>query len=163
MTDARPAAVAIVGAGPKGVGVLERIAANAPELLGDRPLVVHLVDSHPPGPGRVWRYRQSPLLRMNSMAEDVTMFTDDSVACAGPILPGPTLAEWMDHNRDRTTDPELAAELRVSTSTTFATRRLQSAYLDWFYAWVCDRLPANVEVRVHLTRAVDLTGPADGE
>ena len=167
MTDPRPAAVAIVGAGPKGVGVLERIAANAPALLGRRRLVVHLVDPHPPGPGRVWRHRQSPLLRMNSMAEDVTMFTDESVRVAGPVRPGPTLAEWMDQVRSGTlaaeVDPELVAELRASTPTSFPTRRLQSAYLDWFFGWVCARLPDNVQVRAHATRAVDLTGPVDGE
>jgi uncharacterized NAD(P)/FAD-binding protein YdhS len=158
--------MAIVGAGPKGVGVLERIAANA-ELLGGRKLVVHLVDPHPPGPGRVWRDRQSALLRMNSMAEDVTMFTDESVRLDGPVVPGPTLAEWMDGVRSGeipvAVDADIAAELEVSCSTSFATRRLQSAYLNWFFQFTLDRLPSTVEVRVHATRAVDLTDSADGQ
>ncbi|HEX6360606.1 FAD/NAD(P)-binding protein [Actinophytocola sp.] len=158
-------AIAIVGAGPRGIGLLERIAANAPELLHGR-LTVHLVDPFPPGPGRVWRFAQSPLLRMNSMPEDVTMFTDDSVQCAGPIRPGPTLAEWVTAVRDgelaATVDSSLLAELRSVTATTFPTRRLQSAYLNWFHSWVLDALPDTVEVRVHATRAVDVTGPPDG-
>ncbi|MFL6119266.1 FAD/NAD(P)-binding protein, partial [Actinophytocola sp.] len=122
-------AIAIVGAGPRGIGLLERIAANAPELLRGR-LTVHLVDPFPPGPGRVWRFAQPPLLRMNSMPEDVTMFTDDSVQCAGPIRPGPTLAQWVTAVRDgelaATVDDTLLDELRAVTSTTFPTRRLQS-------------------------------------
>lgn len=158
--------IAIVGAGPRGIGLLERIAANAPELLRGR-LVVHLVDPFPPGPGRVWRFAQSPLLRMNSMAEDVTMFTDDTVQCTGPIRPGPTLAEWVgavrDGDLDATVDSALLDELWSTTATTFSTRRLQSAYLDWFYAWVLDSLPDTVEVRVHGTRAVDVTGRPEGE
>src|ERR1043165_5846333 len=85
--------VVIIGAGPRGVGVLERLGANI-DLLGHGELEVHLIDPYPPGPGRVWRHAQSPLLRMNSMAEDVTMFTDDSVQCEGPIRPGPSLAQW---------------------------------------------------------------------
>jgi hypothetical protein len=158
-------AIAIVGAGPRGIGLLERIAANVPELYGGR-LVVHLIDPHPPGPGRVWRFAQSPLLRMNSMPEDVTMFTDDTVRCAGPIRPGPTLAEWVTAVRDgelaAAVEPALMDELRSITATTFPTRRLQSAYLDWFFAWVVDTLPDTVEVRVHEAAAVDVTGPEDG-
>ena len=57
-----------------------------------------------------------PLLWMNSMAEDVTMFTDDSVRCAGPIRPGPSLAEWALHRRrrdaGRLAPPDVAAEIR---------------------------------------------------
>ena len=158
-------AVVIVGAGPKGIGLLERIAANAPELSRGR-LTVHLVDPFPPGPGRVWRFAQSPLLRMNSMPEDVTMFTDDTVTCDGPIRPGPTLAEWVTGVRDGTIPATVAAalttELHTVTATTFPTRRLQSAYLTWFYEQVRAGLPDTVEVRVHATRAVDVTGTADG-
>ena len=155
----------VVGAGPKGVGLLERIAANAPESLRG-PLTVHLVDPFPPGPGRVWRFAQSPLLRMNSMPEDVTMFTDDTVECAGPVWPGPTLAEWVSGVRDGTidaaVDASLTGELRSVTATTFPTRRLQSAYLTWFYERVLAALPPTVTVRVHATRAVDVTGTPDG-
>ena len=102
--------IAVVGAGPRGVGFLERLSANV-ELLPGRRIDVHLIDPFPPGPGRVWRYEQSPLLRMNSMAEDVTMFTDDSVRCDGPIVPGPSLAEWAELARAEAVevDPELAA------------------------------------------------------
>jgi hypothetical protein len=158
-------AIAVVGTGPRGVGLLERIAANAPELLLGR-LTVHLVDPFPPGPGRVWRFAQSPLLRMNSMPEDVTMFTDSSVQCAGPIRPGPTLAEWVTAVRDgdlvATVDSALLAELRSVTPTTFPTRRLQSAYLNWCYERTLDALPDTVEVRTHATRAIDVTGRRDG-
>ncbi|MDF2979129.1 MAG: adenylate cyclase [Actinomycetospora sp.] len=88
--------VVIVGAGPRGAGVLERLAASAGEF-GVGPgveLDVHLVDPYPPGAGRIWRHEQSSLLWMNSMAADVTMFTDNSVRCDGPIVPGPSLYEW---------------------------------------------------------------------
>ena len=57
-------------------------------------LDVHLVDPYPPGAGRIWRHAQSPLLAMNSMAADVTMYTDESVVCEGPIAPGPSFWDW---------------------------------------------------------------------
>ena len=91
MTSAPPGlerSIAIVGAGPRGVGVLERLIANHAVLAPDLPLTVHVIDPHPPGAGRVWRVDQSPLLRLNSMAADIAVFTDPTVACEGPIVPG---------------------------------------------------------------------------
>ncbi|MFI5584918.1 FAD/NAD(P)-binding protein [Amycolatopsis sp. NPDC051758] len=163
MADLAPFTLAVVGAGPRGVGVLERLGANAAELLGGRRLEVHLIDPFPPGPGRVWRYDQSPLLRMNSMPEDVTMFTDDSVKMAGPVLPGPSLLEWARQVRDGVLDaevpPDVVAELTALDSFDFPTRRLQSAYLTWVYRKVVADLPDGFTVVEHAARAVDVDGP----
>lgn len=132
--------LAIVGVGPRGICVLERIAANAPELL-DGPLTIHLVDPHPPGGGRVWRTAQSSLLRLNSTAADVTLFVDDTVRIDGPIVTGPTIAEWAG------IEP-----------TTFPTRLEGNAYFTWFYEQALAALPPEVEVVVHAQQAVDLVG-----
>jgi hypothetical protein len=158
-------AIAIVGAGPRGTGLLERIAASVSELLprvgSAAGLDVHLIDPYPAGAGRIWRHAQSPLLAMNSMAADVTMFTDDSVRCAGPVVPGPSLWEWaQDLRQGRLVDhlgPELTAELSELTASTFPTRRLQSAYLAWVLRHVVAGLPPGVRVHVHECRAVGLT------
>ncbi|WP_413761113.1 FAD/NAD(P)-binding protein [Streptomyces sp. MMBL 11-3] len=145
----RPSLV-IVGAGPRGTGLLERIAANAPELyagsqLAGTGLDVHLVDPFPPGGGRIWREEQSPLLWMNSQAQDVTMFTDDSVAMTGPVGEGPTLHEWA------------GLDGRV-----FAGRRRQGAYLRWVYERTVAALPEGVRVHHHPRRAVRVEGPRGG-
>ncbi|MEU9862340.1 FAD/NAD(P)-binding protein [Streptomyces sp. NPDC047971] len=139
------ASLVIVGAGPRGTGLLERLAANLPELYGDRPLDIHLVDPHPAGGGRVWRAAQSPLLRMNSRAEDVTMFTDETVDMDGPVRPGPTLAEWAGID-----------------GRTFPSRPRQGAYLRWVYERARAALPASVTVHEHRTRAVRVGGPRHG-
>ncbi|MFE1933958.1 FAD/NAD(P)-binding protein [Streptomyces sp. NPDC059474] len=164
-----PATIVIVGAGPRATGLIERLAANAPELRGDgAPFELHLVDPHPPGGGRIWRPDQSPLLWMNSMAEDVTMFTDESVEREGPIRPGPSLAEWADKVREgeppgaRALPPELAAEAAALTGQSFATRRLQSAYLRWVYERSVAALPPGTTVHEHRDLAVRVTGPRDG-
>ncbi|RSN47187.1 adenylate cyclase [Amycolatopsis sp. WAC 04197] len=155
-----PYVLAVVGAGPRGVGVLERLGANAAELLGGRRLVVHLVDPFPAGAGRVWRHEQSPLLRMNSMPEDVTVFTDETVEIDGPIRPGPSLIEWARLVREGSLDAEVDESLRVELealqSDHFPTRRLQSAYLAWFHREVRAGLPPEIEVVEHRTRAVRL-------
>ena len=68
---ARPIRVGIVGAGPRGLSVLERLCANA----SPAGLQVHVVDPYPPGAGRVWRTEQSRHLLMNTVAAQVSMFT----------------------------------------------------------------------------------------
>lgn len=94
-TDHAPLSVALVGAGPRGTSVLERLCASAPELLPPHAdLTVHVIDPSPPGPGHVWRPSQSPALLMNTVASQVTLFTDETVDCSGPIHPGPSLYEW---------------------------------------------------------------------
>ncbi|WP_260405930.1 FAD/NAD(P)-binding domain-containing protein [Microbacterium sp. G2-8] len=82
--------IAIVGGGPRGVSVLERIAANHEGADLD----VVLVDDVEPGAGRVWRTDQPQEMRMNTLAHAVTLFTDEAVTMAGPVVSGPTLHEW---------------------------------------------------------------------
>ena len=118
--------------GPRGTSVLERLCASAPELLPPgTPLTVHVVDPAPPGPGRVWRTDQSAELLMNTVASQVTLFTDDSVDCSGPIRPGPSLYEWADGARRR------AARARTS----YPTRAYYGRYLEWVFATVVREAP----------------------
>ncbi|MFB6907755.1 FAD/NAD(P)-binding protein [Streptomyces bacillaris] len=156
----------VIGGGPRGTGVIERIAANARELYGDSPLDIHLVDPHPAGGGRIWRPDQSPLLWMNSMAEDVTMFTDDTVELAGPVVDGPALHAWAEDVRaGRVTpdaEPAVLAEIHGLTGQTFPSRRLQSAYLRWTYRRALAALPPTVTVHEHRTTALAVTGPRGG-
>ena len=157
--------LAVIGAGPRGVGFLERLAANLPELAQGTAVVVHLIDPHPPGAGRIWRHAQSPLLKLNSMARDVTMFTDDSSAIAGPVWHGPSLIEWAELVRQgeialALDDGVVRHEIEHLAGDSFPTRRLQSAYLDWFYRRAVAALPATVEV--HEARAVRVDDAFDG-
>ncbi|MFJ3585436.1 FAD/NAD(P)-binding protein [Streptomyces sp. NPDC090127] len=141
----RNAAVVIIGAGPRGTGVLERIAANAPELYGGSGLDIHVVDPYPPGGGRIWRHDQSPLLQMNSQARDVTLFTDASVEMTGPVLPGPTVHEWA------------GGDARA-----FVSRRAHSGYLRWAYERAVAALPAGVVVHHHRRTALRVAGAWNG-
>ncbi|GAA3788079.1 FAD/NAD(P)-binding protein [Sphaerisporangium flaviroseum] len=143
-----PFVVVIVGAGPRGTGVLERLLSNAAELPPSRPLSIELVDPYPPGGGRVWREQQSPLMWMNATAENITMFPDETVTCEGPLRQGPSLSEWAATEGGCT----------EVTCTTFATRQVQSRYLRWVFDKIVAERPANVSVRVHATRATQIEG-----
>ncbi|MGI5454427.1 FAD/NAD(P)-binding protein [Streptomyces sp. CA-249302] len=140
--------LAVVGAGPRGTGVLERLCASVPELLppGVR-LTVHVVDPAPPGAGSVWRTTQSPELLMNTVACQVTLFTDESVDCSGPIRPGPSLYEWA--------GGELGAD-------EYPTRAHYGRYLEWVFARVVRDAPPAVRVETHRARAVRLDDAPGG-
>ena len=157
--------IVIIGAGPRGVGVLERLAANAEQLASGVDLVIHLVDPHPVGAGRIWRADQSPLLKLNSMAADVTMFTDATSTIDGPVLPGPSLIEWAERVRTYriavVCDDAVRAEIQALEPSSFPTRRLQSVYLDWFYRRAVDSLPATARVVIHAASAVSVSGERD--
>lgn len=138
-------AVAVVGAGPRGTSVLERLCASLPELAPGTPLTVHLVDPAPPGPGRVWRTDQPAELLMNTVASQVTLFTDDSVGCEGPIRPGPSLYEWAAAHTDEQLGPD-----------DYPTRACYGRYLEWAFLHTVGGAPDTVTVRIHRARAVRL-------
>lgn len=147
-TACAPVSVAVVGAGPRGTSVLERLCASAPELLppGAR-LTVHVVDPAPPGAGRVWRTAQPADLLMNTVACQVTLFTDESVDCSGPVRPGPSLHEWA------------AGELGPDE---YPTRAHYGRYLEWVFARTVREAPPCVRVRTHTARALRLDDAPDG-
>ncbi|GAA3365626.1 hypothetical protein GCM10017744_069130 [Streptomyces antimycoticus] len=148
-----PHAIAVVGAGPRGTSVLERLCASAPELAPGTPLTVHLVDPSPPGAGRVWRTAQPGELLMNTVASQVTLFTDASVECGGPVRTGPSLYEWV-------AACGLAPGLGPDD---YPSRALYGRYLEWVFGEVVRGAPKTVTVRTHRARAVRLEERADGE
>ncbi|KIE25316.1 FAD binding domain-containing protein [Streptomyces sp. MUSC 125] len=142
--------VALVGAGPRGTSVLERLCASVPELLppGVR-LTVHVIDPAPPGPGRVWRTDQPAELLMNTVASQVTLFTDATVDCSGPICPGPSLYEWGRAGTEIGPDD-------------YPSRSHYGRYLAWVFAKIVREAPEAVRVHVHRACAVELEDEADG-
>ncbi|MFB7907300.1 FAD/NAD(P)-binding protein [Kitasatospora sp. NPDC056076] len=142
---------------------MERLTVNATE--GGHPVVIHVVDPFVGSGGRVWDITQPTELLMNTVASQVTMFTDPSVTCEGPIRPGPSLYEWakLDIELEPLEYPgwvsEEAAELGPDS---YPSRAFYGHYL----VWVLDRListaPDHVSIRLHRNTAVSLTEAEDG-
>ncbi|MFE0106920.1 FAD/NAD(P)-binding protein [Streptomyces sp. NPDC059009] len=154
--------VCIVGAGPRGLSVLERICANERKSASHDAVTVHVVEPYRPGSGRVWRTAQSRQLLMNTVASQVTVYTDDSVDMDGPIEPGPSLWEWA---RSLTPAPGLGAdvltEARRLGPDDYPTRAFYGRYLEDVFDQVLAAAPPHVTVRVHRARAVALDeGPS---
>ena len=161
-----PIRLVTVGGGPRAAMLLERLLAHLEESI---PAVeITVVDPHPPGPGRIWREDQSPLLKLNSMAQDVTVFTDDTSTIDGPVRPGPSLIEWAERVRSGIlTDVDIPDagvwdELRSLQGDSFPTRRLQSCYLDWFWRTTVDAAPVAVTVHWREDSVTSVRGDGDG-
>lgn len=157
--------IAIIGMGPRGLSVLERLCANVAEFQG-QDIEIHLVDPHLPGSGSVWRTGQSRCLLANTIASQITMFTDASVDCAGPHVPGPSLYEWARFitlvDFENYSDAILE-EARKIQPNSYPSRVLYGYYLEWVYRQVFRNLPDNVNVRYHQSRAVALDDGIDGQ
>jgi hypothetical protein len=161
-----PLTLCVVGAGPRGLAVLERICANATQCAPNRRITVHLVDPHRPGAGRVWRTGQPGELLMNTVASQVTLFTDDTVELAGPVVPGPSLYQWAKSLPERQAptgyQDEVLAQARALGADSYPTRGFYGHYLEWVARHVVTSAPEHVRVVVHRCIAVSLDDEGGG-
>ncbi|RCV48151.1 FAD/NAD(P)-binding protein [Marinitenerispora sediminis] len=151
--------VVVVGAGPRGVSVVERLAARA--APGAPPVRAALVDAVEVGAGATWRTDQSPLLLNNTYSAHTTIYTDESTPMSGPVVPGPDLMAWA---ADPAAPPGRPAWVERETAElrpwSFPTRRLQGVY----YREQLARAAAGgrVSVAEFTGRAVELTAEDGG-
>ncbi|MBD0709481.1 MULTISPECIES: FAD/NAD(P)-binding protein [unclassified Streptomyces] len=130
-----PLRIAFVGMGPRGLSVLERLAARRAEEPTGRPVEVFAIDPYEAGAGRIWRTDQSPWFLMNTAAQEVTMFSGP--ADEGPHRPGagPTLGEWWAE------DDPVGAEPQG-----YAPRAVYGRYLTYVMGRIEENLPPSVTV-----------------
>jgi hypothetical protein len=160
VSGASAAGIAIIGVGPRGLSVLERVCANVGAGLARRAIRVHLVDPYLLLGGQVWRTDQSRHLLMNTVASQITMFVDDTVDCAGPVVPGPSLHEWAQQVARTGQFAELPDHVRVEARSlgpnTYPTRAFYGQYLTWVLRHLIETAPPAVTIVQHPHRAVDL-------
>lgn len=156
--------IALIGAGPRGTSVLERLCANARGL--GRHVEVHVFDPASVGPGAVWRPQQPSLLLMNTVASQVGLFTDDSVRCDGPLVRGPSLNQWACMVRDgRVNDrypAPILAEAEALGPDDYPTRGFYGYYLAWAVRWLLANAPSEMTVHMHSATVVALDDEAGG-
>lgn len=96
--DLITADIALIGAGPRGVIILQQLAqVLADRQTGDRaPVRVLVCEVARPGAGSVWDPGQPPQLLMNGTAQQTTVFPHPpGESAARPHTSGPDLAEWL--------------------------------------------------------------------
>lgn len=144
--DEQAIRIAVVGAGPRGSSLVERLIANH-QLVQGACVEILLFDPSPAGSGRIWTGEQPHHLLMNTLCADATHFTDDTVRCQGPIVPGPTLYEWASGLVDAPDrhEADLLAEAATLRPWSHPSRRLLGRYLEWCHQQDLLRLPATME------------------
>ena len=159
-------AIAVVGAGPRGISIIERIAAISPQ----KPLRIHIIDDSEIGAGRIWNTAATAQLCMNTLAGAVTLFTEPGSSVKAPVVEGPTMFEWLRSLRgERIENPakqavldehpptipaEFLPEIRVTEPWSNPSRPLYGHYLSWVYRVIKRRLPEHIELVEHNSRAV---------
>jgi hypothetical protein len=150
--------VCIIGAGPRGLSVVERLCARERAAPSHATVVLHVVDPFPPGAGAVWRTDQSRLLLTNTVACQITVYPDDSTEIEGRIEHGPTLYEWarslalLGHFGGY--DSDTVTEAQRLGPDSYPTRAFYGRYLCDSFQRILDRAPGNVSIEIHRSRAV---------
>ncbi|GAA2138646.1 hypothetical protein GCM10009760_20130 [Kitasatospora kazusensis] len=131
-----PYRIAVVGSGPRGLAVAERLSARLAAEQPERAVEISVIDKAEVGAGRIWRTDQDGSFLMNTACGEVTMFSgpsDDGPARAGA---GPSLGEWW-----ASTDPDYPGP------NSYAPRALYGRYLGFYLDAVESSLPGNATLR----------------
>jgi uncharacterized NAD(P)/FAD-binding protein YdhS len=156
--------IAIVGAGPRGLGMLERIVALYAELKPSWAVHVHLIDPAEPGQGTHSSFQPGHLLT-NTVAGQITLFTDASVRDAGPVKPGPSLLEWARAAGYRRVDGRYVrtrSDGQQIHEDDYLPRAMLGEYLTYVYDLLASSLPPNVRLTHHRRMAEDIEPLKDG-
>lgn len=78
--------IGLIGAGPRGLVVAERLIERQREQQKFEQLMITLIDPFGIG-GRVWQPNQSPDLIMNTNPSQISMFTDETNEIEGANRP----------------------------------------------------------------------------
>ena len=153
----------MIGAGPRGTSVLERLLANWASAGPAGTLHVDVIDPYPAGPGHVWQPGQSRLYLMNTQSFYPTVIPEDQ-GLAAPLA-GHTFDQWRELQQRRP-DPSLTDEERAEVSglgqTDFPSRALYGRYLRSTLEELLTRLPAGVTVDFHPATATSVRHAAAG-
>ncbi|TOZ06714.1 FAD/NAD(P)-binding protein [Leuconostoc pseudomesenteroides] len=153
--------VAIIGAGPRGLAVAERLI-NLDD--SDNQLDVQIFDPYAIG-GRVWdpTIKQNNLFLMNTVIDQVTLFNDDSIENGGKPFSGPSLFQWLTTEasdfiaQHPEFDSAYANEILQLTHTgDFATRGIMGIYAAWFFEWLKRRGKSNQTLNYTKQTVADL-------
>ena len=131
--------ITLIGAGPRGLLILERLLSWQQNRFPKRQLTIVLTDPYPIG-GRVWKIDQDPNLIMNTAASQITLFTDQTVTDVGPFLTGPDLSTWalttasgyLDAHPEFNNRAILLRQAAALGPNNYASRALYGVYQHWF-------------------------------
>jgi len=151
--------VVIVGAGPRGLCVFERITKIYEESGMREGLEVVWIDPGENGQG-VHSSRQPQHMLSNTIAGHISIFPGDTVVGGGPARSGWSLLEWANAQGYRNIDgcyhKAPSAVGSPVGEEDYVPRGILGEYLTWAYGHLVDNLPAGLSVRHYKNTAVDI-------
>lgn len=154
---------ALIGAGPRGTSVLERLLANWAAESASGALHLDVIDPYLAGPGHVWQPAQSRLYLMNTQSFYPTLIPEDP-QLAAPIA-GRTFEQWrarQQHDPLPSLTPDEIAELARLGSADFPSRALYGRYLRSTLEELIVNKPDGVTIDFHETSAISVQPSSDG-
>lgn len=150
-----PYSIAIVGCGPRGISVLERLAVLLSSSQKDgrqysENLVIHVIDAIEIGAGRIWSKNQPSWLLMNTPARETTMFSGSPDEYEARPGAGPSLSQWWLEFDHLNAEPD-----------GLAPRAVYGKYLHFVFKQIVDNLSKYATVNLVEDTAIDLRRTAD--
>jgi FAD-NAD(P)-binding len=133
--------IAVIGVGPRGLSVLERVVSHA--RTSGPPIELLLIEPGELGVG-IHSASQPDFLLLNTIASQLTIFSDEQMTPGKPVTAGPSLFEWC---RLRN------AAVRFDD---FLPRRLLGEYLTWAAGVLLAEAPDRLTVHRLRTYATDV-------
>lgn len=140
----------VVGCGPRGIAVLERLITLLNEQPPKAPLHIIVAEDKRMGQGRIWDSTQSAIYLTNTPALSMSIFSGYGPLDAPRPGAGPSLADWWRETHDD-----------FEHYHGFAPRRYYGEYLNFAYQAICRHLPAQVTLEEKAVRVTDVQ--RDGE
>jgi hypothetical protein len=130
-----PFSIAIIGTGPRGISVIERLGARLLRRRPNESLILYAIDAVEVGCGRIWRTDQPRWFVMNNHCGEITMFSGPADGNAWRPGNGPTFAEWWRH-----------VDVTFPGPDAYAPRAIYGRYLKFVLDTVEINLPRNVKL-----------------
>ncbi|MGW2317446.1 FAD/NAD(P)-binding protein [Streptomyces sp. NPDC001680] len=147
----QPWRIAVVGSGPRGLMVVERMAARLAQEPAERPVELYVIDEVEVGCGRIYRTDQPEWYLMNTPVGLITAFSgapDEGPPRAGA---GPSFAQWWSAGPPGYPGPE-----------GYAPRAVYGWYLRFALDTVAAGLPPHARLRRVHASVLDLSPAGTG-
>jgi len=140
-----PKKIAVIGVGPRGLSALERLISHgeANAFHGE----VLLIEPGALGVG-VHQRSQPDYLLLNTVASQITIFSDEKMVPGAPVTLGPGFVEWCREKDVRVPDGWWPERGRSVGGDDFLPRRIYGEYLAWAAEELLRRVPFNLQVTV---------------
>ncbi|CAC9960716.1 hypothetical protein [uncultured Gammaproteobacteria bacterium] len=139
--------MAIIGTGPRGISIIEKIHRNIPNKNFIKKLqctTIYLFDKDELGCGRIWKTTQSECLLMNTISSHVTIYSNKQKN----NYYAPSLKEWISGAKN--------PDIKKYKGIDFVPRRIYGLYLKSSFERMIKKISEYTQVIKRETQVVDI-------